>query len=105
MGNSVSNSHGKQNLSKPRYKFTYVTVNATTDSTGAMRPEKVIWDDNRCYTVEAVKDFRPARTIGNFPGDCYVVVINGKVRRLFFDRNDTINDYRMGRWYVLTPVN
>ncbi len=105
MGNFCSNITRKKPQSKPRYERTYVTVNVTTDRTGTMRPEKVIWSDHRCYDIEAIKDFHPAKTIGNFPGDCYVVVINGKVRRLFFDRNDTINDFRMGRWFVLTPVN
>lgn len=91
-------------IRKPKYDRTYVTVTLTTDTTGSMRPEKVIWSDHRCYTVEAVKDFRPARTVGNYPGDCYTIVIKGQIRQLFFERNNPINDSRPGRWYVLTPA-
>ncbi len=92
-------------LKKPRYERTYVTVTSTTDSTGFIHPEKVIWDDHRAYKIDEVKDFRPAHTVGNLPGDCFTVVIRGQIRLLFYERIDAAFKSRYGRWFVLTQVN
>ncbi len=52
-----------------------------------------------------MKDFRPAKTVGNYPGDCFTVVIRGQTKLLFYERTDSIYKSRYGRWYVLTPVS
>ena len=38
-----------------------------------MQPRQIIWGDGRTYPIEQVRDFRPANTIDNLPGDCYTV--------------------------------
>lgn len=54
----------------------YVKVNSDFDSTGYMLPRMITWSDGRTFKIDAVKDFRPASTLGKGrTGDCYTVVI------------------------------
>ena len=65
----------------------YVKVNSDFDSTGYMQPRSITWNDGRTFRIDSVKDFRPASSMGeSIPGDCYTVVIRGKLRHLFFER-------------------
>lgn len=41
------------------------------DATGYMKPLQITWGDGRTYPIEQVRDFRPANTIADMPGDCY----------------------------------
>lgn len=43
------------------------------DATGYMKPLQITWGDGRTYPIEQVRDFRPANTIADMPGDCYTV--------------------------------
>ena len=56
--------------------------------------------DGRTYPIEQVRDFRPASTIADLPGDCYTVIIKGQERHLFFERADRMFPSRFGRWFV-----
>ena len=47
-----------------RYIKIYVKVNSDFDSTGYMLPRTITWSDGRTFKIEAVKDFRPASTLG-----------------------------------------
>lgn len=49
---------------------------------------------------EQVRDFRPANTIADMPGDCYTVMVKGQERHLFFERSDPRFPSRFGRWFV-----
>jgi hypothetical protein len=40
----------------------------------------------------------------SIPGDCYTVVIRGKLRHLFFERANPHFPSRFGRWFVETMV-
>lgn len=42
----------------------YVKVNSDFDSTGYMLPRMITWSDGRTFKIDAVKDFRPASTLG-----------------------------------------
>ena len=59
----------------------YVKVNSDFDATGYMQPRQITWGDGRTYPIEQVRDFRPASTIADLPGDCYTVI--NKVRTRF----------------------
>ena len=50
--------------------------------------------------MEQVRDFRPANTIADMPGDCYTVMVKGQERCLFFERSDPRFPSRFGRWFV-----
>lgn len=50
--------------------------------------------------MEQVRDFRPANTIADIPGDCYTVMVKGQERHLFFERSDPRFPSRSGRWFV-----
>ena len=65
-----------------------------------MQPRQIIWGDGRTYPIEQVRDFRPASTIADLPGDCYTVIIKGQERHLFFERADRTFPSRFGRWFV-----
>ena len=89
-----------QNI-KPRPHKVYVKVNSDFDSTGYMQPRSITWKDGRVFSIEAVKDFRPASSIEHsLPGDCYTVVIKGEMKRLFFERSQDCFASHFGRWFV-----
>ena len=79
----------------------YVKVNTDFDLTGYMVPRSIIWSDGRIFTIDAVRDFRPASTLEKERGgDCYTVVIRGEEKLLFFEMFAS----RVGRWFVETAV-
>ena len=78
----------------------YVKVNSDFDATGYMQPRQITWGDGRTYPIEQVRDFRPANTIADMPGDCYTVMVKGQERHLFFERSDPRFPSRFGRWFV-----
>lgn len=78
----------------------YVKVTSDFDATGYMQPRQIIWGDGRTCPIEQVRDFRPASTIADLPGDCYTVIIKGQERHLFFERADRTFPSRFGRWFV-----
>ena len=53
----------------------YVKVNSDFDATGYMQPRQITWGDGRTYPIEQVRDFRPANTMANPPGDVVVIQI------------------------------
>lgn len=63
------------------------------------------WADGRTFAIDAVRDFRPAGTLGcDCRGDCYTVVIRGEEKHLFFERVDPLFSGRVGRWFVEKTV-
>jgi len=86
---------------KRQKQRTYVRVNSDFDSTGFMQPRAVIWRDGRVFSIEEIRDFRPAATLSpELAGDCYTVIINGEEKHLFFERADDRFPCRVGRWFV-----
>ena len=78
----------------------YVKVTSDFDATGYMQPRQITCGDGRTYPIERVRDFRPANTIADMPGDCYTVMVKGQERYLFFERSDPRFPSRFGRWFV-----
>ncbi len=84
----------------------YVKVNTDFDATGYMIPRRIIWSDGRCFSIDEVRDFRPASTLGDGrSGDCYTIVIRGEEKYLFFERASGLFASRIGRWFVECPAN
>ncbi len=81
-------------------KKIYVKVTSTIDNTGYMRPLAITWEDGRTFRIQEIRDFRPASTIADLPGDCYTVLINGQEKHLFFERMPACFPGHFGRWYV-----
>ena len=78
--------YGTKMLSRQRI---YVKVNSDFDSTGTMTPRSIIWSDGRTYKIDAVRDFRPASTMGaSHSSDCFTVIIYGEEKYLFFERTN-----------------
>lgn len=89
----------------PKLQRVYVKVNSDFDSTGYMQPRSITWKDGRVFPIESVKDFRPAASIERgLPGDCYTVVINGEMKRLYFERSQDRFASHFGRWFVETTA-
>ena len=81
----------------------YVKVNSDFDNTGHMQPRSITWDDGRTFPIDAVRDYRPAEIAdGSGAGkeDCYIVLIRGQEKHLFFERTDPRFSDRIGRWFV-----
>lgn len=94
--------YGTKMLSRQRI---YVKVNSDFDSTGTMTPRSIIWSDGRTFKIDAVRDFRPASTMGaSHSGDCFTVIIHGEEKYLFFERTDQQFGGRVGRWWIETTT-
>ncbi len=64
---------------RPTPQRVYVKVTSEFDATGYMQPRAITWADGRTFAIDAVRDFRPAGTLGcDCRGDCYTVVIRGE---------------------------
>lgn len=79
----------------------YLKVNSDFDTTGYMLPKTITWTNGQTYKIEEVKEFRPADTVlASCSGDCYTVVIQGRIHHLFFERTNPNFRSLVGRWYV-----
>ena len=79
----------------------YLNVISDFDTTGFMRPRAITWKDGRTFRIEEIKDYRPASAFRKgMQGDCYVVVIKGETRHLFFEKTGDLFATRIGRWFV-----
>lgn len=89
----------------PRLEKVYVKVNSDFDATGYMQPRSITWADGRTFTIEAVKDFRPAACYRHgAEGACYTIMVRGEERHLFFEWINSAFATRVARWYVETAV-
>ena len=82
---------------RPTPQRVYVKVTSEFDATGYMQPRAITWADGRTFAIDAVRDFRPAGTLG-------CVVIRGEEKHLFFERVDPLFSGRVGRWFVEKTV-
>ena len=58
---------------RPTPQRVYVKVTSEFDATGYMQPRAITWADGRTFAIDAVRDFRPAGTLGcDCRGDCSV---------------------------------
>ena len=89
----------------PHLERVYVKVNSDFDATGYIQPKSITWTDGRTFTIDAIKDYRPAAVYRQgAEGACYTVVIKGEERRLFFEWTNSAFASRVARWYVETMV-
>jgi len=80
-------------------------VTSEFDTTGSMVPLSITWADWRTFAIDAVRDYRPAGTVGNdTSGDCFTVLIQGREKHLFFEHIDPRFTGRLGRWFVEKTV-
>lgn len=88
-------------MKQPPPRRVYVKVNSDFDATGSVTPRSIIWDDGRIFKIDAVRDYRPASTLGRgCVGSCYTVIIRGEERQLFFEKTNDYYANRVGRWWV-----
>lgn len=84
----------------------YVAVKALFLSDGRIRPQEITWTDDEVYRIDKVLDYRPAaeqKISGQ--GDRYTVIINGRQRYLYFERNHSFTGNNLGKWYVEREEN
>mgnify|MGYP007069893250 FL=1 len=97
--------HALKGSRPPHLERVYVKVNSDFDATGYMQPKSITWSDGRTFTIDAVKDYRPAAVYRQgAEGACYTVVIKGEERHLFFEWTNSAFASRVARWYVETMV-
>ena len=90
---------------KPTMRRVYVKVNSDFDATGYLQPRAITWSDGRTFKIDAVRDFRPASTLGKGrTGDCFTVLIHGEEKHLFFEKTSELFESRVGRWFVECPA-
>jgi hypothetical protein len=89
----------------------YVKVNSDFDATGYMQPRQITWGDGRTYPIEQVRDFRPANTIADMPGDCYTVMVKAfrptvsiPVRQMVRGGGNQITQRRAEVWQRSAPI-
>ncbi len=102
---SVQTTRPKANKNLDKRIRKYVTVKSTTDPTGNINPDAIIWDEEHCFRVEQVTDFQPAGTVGGRHADCYTVKIKGQSRHLYYERSNDSTKIDSGRWFVVIPAN
>ena len=79
----------------------YLNVISDFDRTGFMRPRAITWEDGRKFKIEEIRAHCPASAIRKgMQGNCYMVVIKGQVRHLFFERTGSQFPHLVGRWFV-----
>lgn len=104
MNNYKQNQRPPARSRRPRVPHTervFVKVNTLFDQTGMIMPQSIIWKDGRIFPIDKVEDFRPASTLEpGRTGDCYTVIIKGERKYLFFQRINTFEKHRLGRWWV-----
>lgn len=91
-------------MSRETMRKVYVQVKVDFTPEGQMRPRELQWEDGRKYEIDrvlAVKQAAEQRCGGQ--GDRYTIVINGRERYLFFERNASITGDNIGRWFVACP--
>jgi hypothetical protein len=82
----------------------YVKVNAEFMEDGSIYPRIIFWEGNetcKAYEIDLVLDYQPG-TERKEPGqdDRYTVLVNGRRKHLFFERNLSLQGNNIGRWYV-----
>ena len=91
---------------KQQTERVYVKAKTDFDTTGYMLPKKIIWSDGRCFSIDEVRDFRPADLYGRGRSSaCYIIIIHGEERCLFFERTSEQFPSRFGRWFVEKTVS
>ena len=100
------NTNHALNGSRPAHmERVYVKVNSDFDATGYIQPRSITWKDGRTFSIDSVKDYRPAAVYRQgTDGACYTVMIQGEERHLFFEWINSSFSSRMARWYVETAI-
>ena len=83
------------------HKKVYVEVTASCRPDGVILPREIVWEDGRHYDIDRVSDIRQSASakVGG-QGDRYTIIVNGKPKYLFFERNASITGNNIGRWFV-----
>lgn len=83
------------------HKKVYVEVTASFRPDGVILPREIVWEDGRHYDIDRVSDIRQSASakVGG-QGDRYTIIVNGKPKYLFFERNASITGNNIGRWFV-----
>lgn len=79
----------------------YVQVRVEFSPNGRMLPRSLTWEDGCEYAIDRVKDVRPsyaARAGGH--GDRYTILVEGREKYLFFERNADSSNQNVGRWFL-----
>lgn len=83
------------------HKKVYVEVTASFRPDGVILPREIVWEDGRHYDIDRVSAICQAASIKvGGQGDRYTIIVNGKPKYLFFERNASITGNNIGRWFV-----
>ena len=74
----------------------YVEVNVDHKADGTVLPRSFIWEDGHQYTVDSVKDIRPAASLkAGGAGIRYTVMVRNKEKYMFLEE-----DHGASRWFM-----
>lgn len=84
-----------------QYQKLYVNVLASFREDGLLLPREISWEDGRHFEIDRVTDVRQAASmkVGG-QGDRYTIMVCGRQRYLFFERNASICGNNIGKWFV-----
>lgn len=79
----------------------YVEVQVRFTEEGLMCPREILWEDGEKYEIDRVTDVKQAAAMRcGGQGDRYTILVNGKMRYLYFERNASLTGNNIGRWFV-----
>lgn len=83
------------------HKKVYVEVTASFQPDGVILPREIVWEDGRHYDIDRVSAICQSASmkVGG-QGDRYTIIVNGKPKYLFFERNTSLTGNNIGRWFV-----
>ena len=83
------------------HKKVYVEVTASFRPDGVILPREIVWEDGCHYDIDRVSAICQATSMKvEGQGDRYTIIVNGKPKYLFFERNASITGNNIGRWFV-----
>ena len=84
-----------------RARKVYVQVKVDFSPEGQMRPRELIWEDGTRHEIDRILDVKQAAELKcGGQGDRYTIMVRGKERHLFFERNGSVTGRNIGRWSV-----
>ncbi len=82
----------------------YVDVLVEFWEDGTMRPRVIHWADGTAYAIDLEADVLESVDLPpGARGDRYTILVHGRQRALFFERNGSAAGRSIGRWFVEQP--
>ncbi len=78
----------------------YVDVRCEFDGDGFVHPRSIVWSDGSVYEIDRVLSIRHLYSPAGGHGECFTISVQGREKRLFYERIPEMTGNRIGRWFV-----